>query len=245
MRAASGCAILGSTNGTFYQSARVGEIRVVDRCQIRLGETVLRIDASGDAVEVPLAESESFGQLLGRSPAMRQIFSVLARVAPSEATVLLTGESGTGKEVAARAIHEASPRAGRPFVVVDCGSLPATLIESALFGHERGAFTGAERARVGAFEAGSGGTVFLDEIGELPLELQSRLLGVLERRQVQPLGTSDLRPVDVRIVAATNRDLRREVNRGAFREDSVLSARGGGRDHAGPARSARGRAALC
>jgi DNA-binding NtrC family response regulator len=140
-------------------------------------------------------------------------------VSPTDATVLLTGESGTGKEVAARAVHEHSRRAEGPFVVVDCAALPPTLIESELYGHERGAFTGADRARVGAFEAAAGGTLFLDEIGELPLELQTRLLGVIERRQVQPLGSAKVRKVDVRLVAATNRDLRREVNRETFRAD--------------------------
>src|SRR5262249_52768654 len=133
--------------------------------------------------------------------------------------VLLTGESGTGKEVAARAVHEASRRADGPFAVVDCAALPPTLIESALYGHERGAFTGADRARAGAFEAAQGGTLFLDEIGELPLDLQTRLLGAIERRQIVPLGSTRPRTVDARLVAATNRDLRREVARGAFRED--------------------------
>jgi DNA-binding NtrC family response regulator len=144
---------------------------------------------------------------------------VLARVAPSDATVLITGESGTGKEVAARAIHEASPRRHKPFVVVDCGGLPANLIESELYGHTRGAFTGATQSRDGAFAAADGGTLFLDELGELPLELQTRLLGALERRQVQPLGANRPRSVDARVIAATNRDLRKEVNRGSFRAD--------------------------
>jgi len=150
---------------------------------------------------------------------MRRIFALVAKVAPTDTTVLLTGESGTGKEVAARAIHEHSRRADGPFVVVDCAALPPTLIESELYGHERGAFTGAERTRVGAFESAAGGTVFLDEIGELPLDLQTRLLGAIERRQVQPLGSSRSRAIDVRLVAATNRDLRREVNKGSFRAD--------------------------
>jgi DNA-binding NtrC family response regulator len=150
---------------------------------------------------------------------MRRVFDVLSRVAPTDTTALITGESGTGKELAARAIHEASPRAGGPFVVVDCSAIPASLIESALYGHEKGSFTGAVARRVGAFQAASGGTLFLDELGELPLDLQSRLLGAIERREVQPIGSTDPRKVDVRIVAATNRDLRREVNRGSFRED--------------------------
>jgi len=147
------------------------------------------------------------------------VFALLARLAPTELTVLITGESGTGKELTARALHDASPRRGGPFIVVDGGAQTPTLIESALFGHERGAFTGADRARKGAFEAADGGTVFLDELGELPLELQARLLGAIERRQVTPLGSTRPRDIDVRVLAATNRDLRREINRGTFRED--------------------------
>ncbi|MEX1366518.1 MAG: sigma-54 dependent transcriptional regulator, partial [Nannocystaceae bacterium] len=152
-----------------------------------------------------------------RAQELRRTLELVA--AQQTVAVLITGESGTGKEVAARAVHELSHRAKGPFVVVDCGALPPTLIESELYGHERGAFTGADRARVGAFESAAGGTLFLDEIGELPLDLQTRLLGVIERRQVQPLGSSKVRPIDVRLVAATNRDLRREVNRETFRAD--------------------------
>jgi transcriptional regulator with PAS, ATPase and Fis domain len=210
---------LDSTNGTYVGELRVGEVMTTDEVRLRLGRSELRLRPLDDTVDLPLVDTQSFGPLRGRSPAMRRVFEVLARLAPTDLTVLVTGESGTGKELAARAIHEASPRRGGPFVVVDCGALPPTLIESALYGHERGAFTGAERARRGAFEEATGGTLFLDEIGELPLELQTRLLGVIERRQVQPLGSTRPRAVDVRLVAATNRDLRREVNRGAFRED--------------------------
>jgi DNA-binding NtrC family response regulator len=150
---------------------------------------------------------------------MRSIFAQLERVAKSESTVLLTGETGTGKEEAAQAVHEASDRAEGPFVVVDCGTVVQTLVESELFGHERGAFTGADRARGGAFEVAHGGTIFLDEIGELPLELQPRLLRVLERKRVRRLGGNEERAVDVRVVAATNRDLRSAANQGTFRED--------------------------
>jgi two-component system response regulator GlrR len=170
-------------------------------------------------VDIPLGHDTRCGPLLGRSAAMRRVFDVVRRVAPSDATVLITGESGTGKEIAARALHELSRRAEQPFLVVDCGALPANLIESELYGHERGAFTGAVGSRAGAFEAAHGGTLFLDELGELPLDLQTRLLGVLERRVVQRLGSTQSRPVDVRVLAATNRDLRREVNRKSFRED--------------------------
>ncbi|MFY0533339.1 sigma 54-interacting transcriptional regulator [Nannocystis pusilla] len=210
---------LDSRNGTFIGDVRVGDV-VVDRdTRVRIGGTELRLQPLRSTVEVPLPAADGFGPLLGRSPAMRRVFEVLGRVAGSDATVLVTGESGTGKEVAARAIHEASPRRDRPFVVVDCGGLPANLIESELYGHQRGAFTGATAPRDGAFVTADGGTLFLDEVGELPLELQTRLLGVLERRQVQPLGTSRPRSVDVRVIAATNRDLRKEVNRGGFRTD--------------------------
>jgi DNA-binding NtrC family response regulator len=143
----------------------------------------------------------------------------VARAAHSDISVLVTGESGTGKELIARALHDLGPRQGRPFVTVDCGALPPTLIGSELFGHERGAFTGADRAHVGAFEAAHGGTLFLDELGELPPALQATLLGVLERRVVRRLGSRTDTPIDVRVVAATHRDLRAEVNAGTFRLD--------------------------
>jgi DNA-binding NtrC family response regulator len=150
---------------------------------------------------------------------MRQVIALLERVAPSTSTVLLEGESGTGKEVAAHAIHEASPRAEGPFVVVDCAALAPSLIESELFGHERGAYTGADETQPGALEQGDGGTVFLDEIAELPLELQPRLLRFLEAQEVKRLGAARARRVDVRVIAATNRCLANEVRGGTFRED--------------------------
>ncbi|MBL9100541.1 MAG: sigma 54-dependent Fis family transcriptional regulator [Myxococcales bacterium] len=210
---------LDSRNGTFIGEVRVGEVTIDRETRVRLGGTELRLTPLRTTVDLKLPDADRFGALLGRSPAMRRVFEVLARVAGSDATVLITGESGTGKEVAARALHEASPRRNGPFVVVDCGGLAANLVESELYGHQRGAFTGAAQARDGAFVAADGGTLFLDEIGELPLEQQTRLLGALERRQVQPLGSNRMRAVDVRVVAATNRDLRKEVNRGGFRPD--------------------------
>ncbi len=210
---------LDSRNGTFMDGVRVFDVVVEGSASLRVGETQLKFAPLSDTVDIPLSPATRMGPLLGRSAAMRRIFALVAKVAPTDTTVLLTGESGTGKEVTARAIHEHSRRAEGPFVVVDCAALPPTLIESELYGHERGAFTGADRARTGAFEAAAGGTLFLDEIGELPLDLQTRLLGVIERRQVQPLGSSKTRAIDVRLVAATNRDLRREVNRGSFRAD--------------------------
>jgi DNA-binding NtrC family response regulator len=209
---------------------RVYEAVVQPGTDIELGETRLRVAALADPLDVPLYKGDRFGPLLGASVAMRQVFALLDRAAQTQATVLLLGETGTGKDLAAEAIHQASPRAQGPFVVVDCGAIPEALIESELFGHERGAFTGAVEKRTGAFEAAHGGTVFLDEVGELPLALQPKLLRVLERRVIKPIGSNSGKEVDVRVVAATNRDLRAEVNRGAFREDlffrlSVISVR--------------------
>ena len=210
---------LDSLNGLYTDGLRIREIVVTKGLQLALGETRIKVTPLDDHVDLPLPRETRCGPLVGRSPAMRRVFERLHEVAPTDATVLITGEAGTGKELAARAVHELSRRADRPFVVVDCAALPPMLIESELYGHERGAFLGADRARVGAFEAAAGGTLLLDEIGELPLELQTRLLGVIERRQVQPLGSTTVRPVDVRLVAATRRDLRREVNRETFRAD--------------------------
>ena len=157
--------------------------------------------------------------MLGRAPAFRAALELIARVAPSQANVLLLGESGTGKELAARAVHEASPRAGRALVAVDCASLPESLFESELFGHEKGAFTGATAARAGYFESADGGTLFLDEIGELPLASQVRLLRVLQEREVTRVGATRAKPIDIRVIAATNRVLPDEIREGRFRED--------------------------
>jgi transcriptional regulator with GAF, ATPase, and Fis domain len=161
----------------------------------------------------------AFGELIGASVEMRRLYAILERVAPTDATVLVRGETGTGKEVVARSVHAASSRAARPLVVVDCGAFADHLIESELFGHVRGAFTGAVASRRGLFEEADGGTIFLDEIGELPLALQAKLLRVLETREVRQLGANVPHKVDVRIVAATNRNLAQAVNDGTFRED--------------------------
>jgi two-component system response regulator GlrR len=164
-------------------------------------------------------ERDRFGRLVGRSPAMRAVFAVLERAAPTGATILLEGETGTGKEAAAESIHRASPRRQEPFVVVDCGAIPPSLLESELFGHERGAFTGAETPRIGAFETAHRGTIFLDEVGELAPDLQPKLLRALERREVKRVGANQYAAADVRVIAATNRDLRAEVGARRFRPD--------------------------
>jgi DNA-binding NtrC family response regulator len=210
---------LSSTNGTTLAGNRIVEAFLVEGAVVGIGESRLRVTPVDEVVAVDPARTDNFGELLGGSLAMRQVFGVLERVSPTDATVLLAGETGTGKELAARAIHENSRRRGGPFMVVDCAAVAANLIESELFGHERGAFTGADRIRKGAFEAAEGGTVFLDEIGELPLELQPTLLRVLERREVKRLGSNELRSVNVRLVAATHRDLPGFIKQGKFRED--------------------------
>jgi two-component system, NtrC family, response regulator GlrR len=210
---------LGSTNGTFVDGYRVREIWLPKRAAIKAGDVSLAFEALGEDVAIELSSSERFGDALGRSPAMREVFWTLEKVAQRDLTVLLEGESGTGKERLAEGIHLRSPRAKSRFVVFDCAAVPASLMESELLGHERGAFTGADQRRIGRFEEAAGGTLFLDEIGELPLDLQPKLLRVLERREIRRVGGTQVIPVDVRVVAATNRDLPREVNRGAFRED--------------------------
>jgi DNA-binding NtrC family response regulator len=209
----------GSRNGTRIDGTEVRDAYARPDSLIVLGATTLRLRMLSDVVELPLSPRERFGRLVGRSIAMRRVFSVLERAAPTDSTVLVEGETGTGKELVAAGLHEASPRASGPFVVFDCSAAASTLIESALFGHVRGAFTGAVGERPGVFEEAHGGTLFLDEIGELPLELQPKLLRVLEAREVRRLGSSGARRVDVRVVAATNRSLPHEVDRGRFRED--------------------------
>jgi DNA-binding NtrC family response regulator len=209
---------VGSTNGTFLGPARITEALVPPGTRLRLGDTTLVLQDGASAL-VELHEEERFGQLRGRSLPMRRAMAQLQKVAGSTASVLLVGESGTGKELAARAIHEASPAGQGPFEVVDCASLVPSLVASELFGHERGAFTGADRTHVGAFERAKGGTVFLDEIGELPPAIQANILGALERRRIRRLGGRTDIPVDARVVSATHRDLRADVNAGAFRLD--------------------------
>jgi DNA-binding NtrC family response regulator len=212
---------LDSTNGTYVSSLRINDVYIAPGTQFALGTTRLKFEPLGESVEVELADTDRFGSMIGRSVKMREMFARLEKLARTDTTVLVTGETGAGKELVAEALHDHSPRSSNngPFVVLDCGSIPPNLIESELFGHERGAFTGATNSYAGAFERAHGGTVFLDEIGELPLGMQPKLLRVLERKEVRRVGGSKTIEVDVRIVAATNRDLGVEVNRGRFRED--------------------------
>jgi DNA-binding NtrC family response regulator len=209
---------LGSTNGTFSGTNRISEATFRPGATLKIGDATLRLLAI-DAPHVIPSQRRSFGGLVGSSAAMREVFAILELAAPSDASVLIEGESGTGKELAARALHDFSARAPRPFVVLDCAAVGGALIDSHCFGHVRGAFTGADHNRDGAFVRARGGTVFLDEIGELPLESQVKLLRVLEDHTVQPVGSDERVPVDVRLVAATNRDLVAEVGGGRFRHD--------------------------
>ncbi|MDB4934446.1 MAG: hypothetical protein JWP87_1418 [Labilithrix sp.] len=219
-REASGWRITdtGSRNGTRLDGVRVLVAELEAEAVIAIGESLLRVrTANLGAVSVPVVRS--FGAIVGRSVAMQQLYSVLERIAASEIDVLIHGESGTGKELVATELVQRSARADGPLVVVDCGSISPSLVESELFGHVRGAFTGADRDRQGAFEAANGGTIFLDEVGELPAEVQPKLLRALEAREVRRVGQTRSTRIDVRVIAATHRDLEREVNRGNFRED--------------------------
>ncbi|MBX7096340.1 MAG: sigma 54-interacting transcriptional regulator [Myxococcaceae bacterium] len=209
---------LESTNGTYLQGTRITEVIVEDQATVMVGKTTLRISMVESDLGLPAAQS-SFGTVIGASPAMRQLFGILEKVAPTDSTVMLLGETGTGKEVLAHSLHEKSKRKGHPFVVVDCGAVAPTLIESELFGHVKGAFTGAIADRNGAFLEADGGTIFLDELGELPLDLQPKLLRVLEAGTVRRVGEDKQRRVDVRVIAATHRDLEKEIEAGRFRRD--------------------------
>jgi transcriptional regulator with GAF, ATPase, and Fis domain len=208
-----------STNGTFLDGAEVKEAYLRAGSIIGLGSCELKFTPFEERIEILPSEKEQLGEMVGKSPAMREIFGLVERIAPTDATVLIEGETGTGKDMIARTLHLLSPRKDAPFIVVDCGAVAGTLIESELFGHEKGAFTGAVTARQGAFELASGGTVFLDELGELSLDLQPKLLRVLEQRELRRVGGTKTIKVDLRVIAATRKDLRSEVEKGKFRED--------------------------
>ena len=210
---------LNSRNGTYVDGIRVVEGYLHDGAELRIGRTALRVRFGDERVALPLSDRSELGPLVGSSVAMRAAFALLEKAAPTDTTVLLEGETGTGKEGAAEALHLCSPRRDKPLVVVDCASIPANLIESELFGHEKGSFTGATAHRIGAFEEADGGTVFLDEIGELPIDLQPKLLRVLERKEIRRVGTNAMSRVDVRVIAATHRDLRAAVNERKYRAD--------------------------
>ena len=209
----------GSLNGTYLQGLRILGAVLPAEAVLSIGNSQIRIrtDAAAERTLVPMMPS--FGSLVGTGRAMRKLFALLEKVAASEINCFIHGESGTGKELVATEIVQRGVRADKPFVVVDCGAISPNLVESELFGHVRGAFTGADRDRVGAFEAADGGTVFLDEIGELPLEVQPKLLRALEQREIRRAGETRTRKVNVRVISATNRDLEREVNAGTFRGD--------------------------
>jgi DNA-binding NtrC family response regulator len=210
---------LKSRNGTVVDGVRVREAFLRSGSTLQLGRARVRYDEAKESEALPLAAATRFGSLVGVSRAMRAAIALFERAAASDVTVLIQGETGTGKGRAAEAIHRASARRDGPFVFIDCGAVPANLLESEFFGHEKGSFTGAEARRVGAFEEANGGTLFLDEIGEMPLDLQPKLLHAIESREIRRVGGNRYQPVNLRVIAATNRDLRAEVNAGRFRSD--------------------------
>jgi DNA-binding NtrC family response regulator len=209
---------LGSTNGSFIGEMRIDRVTVHHAVVVRTGQSLFRLEPLGEHVEQEMSSADRFGRMLGHAPTMREMFAVLEKVAGSDLTVLIEGETGTGKELAAEGLHTQSSRSG-PFITLNCGAIPRELIESELMGHVKGAFTGAVADRPGAFVSANNGTVLLDEVGELPLDMQAKLLRVLERREVKPVGSDTTHPVNVRIVAATNRNLAQDSERGVFRQD--------------------------
>jgi transcriptional regulator with GAF, ATPase, and Fis domain len=209
----------GSTNGTLIDGVRIREAEIPPGTLVRIGGSAFRVELGEEPAFVEISGRSAFGELVGASVEIRRVYAVLERLALTDATVLVQGETGTGKDVLARSLHAASRRAERPFVAVDCGAIPENLVESELFGHVKGAFTGATSDRRGVFEEADGGTLFLDEIGEMPLALQPKLLRAIESRSIRRVGGTGARTVDVRILAATNRSLAASINDGSFRED--------------------------
>ncbi|AWV90318.1 sigma 54-dependent Fis family transcriptional regulator [Bradymonas sediminis] len=210
---------LQSTNGTWVEGVRVAEAYLEPDILLGVGNCIIRFNPVDEQLPITPTVAERLGDIVGKSVKMREIFGIIEKIAPTGASVIIEGETGTGKEVVARTLHKLSTRADAPFVVLDCGAVPENLIESELFGHEKGSFTGAVMSRKGLFEMAEGGTIFLDELGELALDLQPKLLRVLEQREVRRVGSNKPIPVNVRVVAATNRTLAEEVEAGRFRED--------------------------
>ena len=210
---------LNSTNGTFINRVRVKEGYLKPGCTAQIGKVELKFYFADEKLPIVPSPKERLGPLVGRSVKMREIYGIIEKISPTGTTVVVEGETGTGKEVVAQTIHQLSDRKNGPMMVFDCGAVPENLIESELFGHEKGSFTGAIMTRQGLFEMAHGGTLFLDEIGELTLELQPKLLRALEQREIRRVGSNKPIKVDVRVVAATNRTLEQEVREGRFRED--------------------------
>jgi DNA-binding NtrC family response regulator len=210
---------LDSTNGTYVGGLRVRAAYLPVKARLTLGEVDVQFEVQREEADLALSASDRFGALLGGSAPMRRLFEQLAQMAAAESTVLIEGETGSGKDLVAGELHRHSARRDGPYVVVDCGGLPESLIEAELFGHERGAFTGAVTARAGAFVEADGGTLFLDEIAELSPAMQTKLLRALEARTIKPLGSDKWQKVDVRVIAATHQDLARRCNQRLFRED--------------------------
>ena len=209
----------GSTNGTFSDGERFSTLSIGLGAEFKLGRTVIKFLPDEEVIEPAPSVQNRFGSIIGGDTKMRQMFAMLGDIAATNSTVLIEGETGTGKELIAEQLHAHSSRRNGPFVVVDCGSVPRELIESMLFGHLKGSFTGAVSDRKGAFAEANGGTIFLDEIGEMAIDMQPSLLRVLDKRAIRRIGSNTYDPIDVRVVAATNRDLRTEVANKNFRED--------------------------
>ncbi|MEJ7735536.1 MAG: sigma 54-interacting transcriptional regulator, partial [Polyangiaceae bacterium] len=213
---------LGTTNGTWLGPHRIVEAELSPGALLRVGDTTLRLEVDDQAHPEQGSERTRFGGLLGISTEMRELFASLERLAPTELAVLVQGEPGSGKEELARALHQHSPRRDKPFVALDASAVPVPIAESLLFGHEVGAFAGADERRAGVFENAAGGTLFIDELGEMPGEVQALVLRAIEARHVARVGGTEMVPVDVRLVSATHRDLRAEIEAGRFREDLFL-----------------------
>jgi transcriptional regulator with GAF, ATPase, and Fis domain len=208
-----------STNGTFINRVRIREAYLKPGCTVQLGKVELKFYFADEKVPIVPSKKTRLGSLVGRSIKMREIYGIIEKIAPTGTTIVIEGETGTGKEVVAQTIHQLSDRAKGAMMVFDCGAIPENLIESELFGHEKGSFTGAIMTRQGLFEMAHGGTLFLDEMGELSLDLQPKLLRALEQREIRRVGSNKPTRVDVRVIAATNRNLEEEVREGRFRED--------------------------